>query len=61
MQLLALPPGQQGLDHLKAHVAQTLAVAKPRFWPPRKQSFTLGDASKALVLTQLVLDDGVVG
>jgi hypothetical protein len=26
----------------------------------QQQTFTLGDASKAVVVTQLVLDDGVV-
>jgi len=32
-QLLELPPGQQGVDDLKVHVAQTLAVAKPWLRP----------------------------
>ncbi len=40
-QLLALPPGQQGVDDLKAHVAQTLTVAKPWLRPADLQALEL--------------------
>ena len=32
-QLLAAPPGEQGVDDLREHVVQTLAVAKPWLRP----------------------------
>ena len=53
--------GRELLDHARRPATGLANFSKVPFHFVSAQGQDLGDASKALVLTQLVLDDGVVG